>query len=69
MKVSGQIHIPAALSPKKEPPVSIGWGAEWPQSQYGRDGKKKNTCPFRKPNPGHSARKLVTKLTELHWFP
>jgi hypothetical protein len=28
MKVSGQLHIPAALPPGKEPSLPIGW-AEW----------------------------------------
>jgi len=29
MKVSGQLHAPAALLPEKEPPVSIVREAEW----------------------------------------
>jgi hypothetical protein len=31
MKVSGQIHAPAALSPGKEPPVPVGYEAGWAQ--------------------------------------
>jgi hypothetical protein len=29
MELSDQLHIPAALFPGKEPPVPIGWEAEW----------------------------------------
>jgi hypothetical protein len=29
MEVSGQLHVPAALPPGKEPPVSTGYEAGW----------------------------------------
>jgi hypothetical protein len=29
MEVSGQLHVPAALPPGKEPPVPIGYATGW----------------------------------------
>jgi len=29
MGVSGQLHVPAALTPAKEPPVPIHWIGDW----------------------------------------
>jgi hypothetical protein len=29
MDVSGQLHVPAALPPRKEPPVIMGWETGW----------------------------------------
>jgi hypothetical protein len=48
MEVSGQLHVPAALPPGKEPPVPIGYEGGWPQSRSGRGGEEKNS----KPSPG-----------------
>jgi hypothetical protein len=39
--MSGQLHAPAALSPGKEPPVSV----RGPQSQSGCCGKEEKRCP------------------------
>jgi len=41
MEVSGQLHIVAALTPEKEPPVPIGQEAGWSQSWSGCNGKEK----------------------------
>jgi hypothetical protein len=39
MDVSGQLHAPAALSPGKELPVSIGYEAKWaPEPVWTRQG-------------------------------
>jgi hypothetical protein len=33
MEITYQLHIPAALVPGSEPPVHIGWAAEWATKQ------------------------------------
>jgi hypothetical protein len=42
LEVSGQLYVPAALPPGKEPPEPIGYG---PQSRSGRSGEKKIIDP------------------------
>jgi hypothetical protein len=66
MKVSDQLHSPAALSPGKEPPVYIEWEAEWtPEliwTRWRREQKfLRSWC--RKSNPGHPAHSQVTLLS------
>jgi hypothetical protein len=39
MEVSGQIHVPASLLTRKEPPVPIGSEVGGPQSRSGRGGE------------------------------
>jgi hypothetical protein len=41
MEMSGQLHVPAALPPGKEPPVRLDRRLDGPQSQSGRHGKVK----------------------------
>jgi len=43
MEVSGQLHVPAALSPGKGSPVAVGTRLGGPQSHFGRSGKEKNS--------------------------
>jgi hypothetical protein len=41
--ISGQLHAPSALLPRKEPPVPIVWEVRWaPEPGNGRGGKEKN---------------------------
>jgi hypothetical protein len=65
MDVSGQLHVPAALLPGEKSPVTIGWRLGGSQSQSGRDGKEKTSCPCRESSVGHPVCSLVTVLTEL----
>jgi len=65
MVVSGQLHVPAALYPGKEPPVSIGLEAGWAHSRFGRGDKRSDHNPYRELNPGRPARNLVTVLSSL----
>jgi hypothetical protein len=46
MEVSGQLLAPAALPPRKEPLVPIGWRLDGPQSRSGRGGEEKGLCVF-----------------------
>jgi hypothetical protein len=39
MQVSGHLYVPAALPPRKEPPVPIGQEAEGLQNRSGRGGE------------------------------
>jgi len=42
LKVSGQFHAPTSLSPRKEPPVPIGYEAGWiPEPVWTRGAEKK----------------------------
>jgi hypothetical protein len=43
MEVSGQLHVPAALSPGKGPLVPIGQEAEWAAGHLDEVAKRKNT--------------------------
>jgi len=45
MEVSGQLHVPAALLPGKEPLVPSGWRVGEPQNRSGRGGEEKNSKP------------------------
>jgi hypothetical protein len=43
MDVSGQLHVPSAFHPKKEPPVPIGYEAGWaPEAVMTLWGKEKS---------------------------
>jgi hypothetical protein len=66
MEMSGQLHAPAALSPK-ERALDINWVPKmgWPQSRSVRDSKEENPRPYQKLNPGRPTLRLVTILTEL----
>jgi hypothetical protein len=60
MEMSGQPHGPAAPLP-----VPIGWEARCPPHLSRRGGEeKKNSCPYRKSNPGRSVSSLVTILIQ-----
>jgi hypothetical protein len=43
MEVSGQLHVPATLSPGKEPRYPLDRRLGGPQSRSGRDGEEKNS--------------------------
>jgi hypothetical protein len=64
MDMNSQLHVPAALPPRKNPPVPIGQksgcapGCVWTLWRT----KK---IPSPKSNPGRSARSLITVPTEL----
>jgi len=62
MEVSGQIHVPAALSLGNETPVPIGQEAGWDSQPVE---KKFHHLPCREWSPGRPSRSLVTILTEL----
>jgi hypothetical protein len=55
MEVSGQLHAPAALPPRKEPQYPLDRKLGGPQSRPGRDGEEKISCLFRESNPGRPA--------------
>jgi hypothetical protein len=64
VEVSGQLHYPVALPPRKESPVPTG---EWVGSRGGLDAvaKDKVPSPCRESKPGRPVRSLVAILTEL----
>jgi hypothetical protein len=68
MKLSGQLHDPAALLPGKSPRYPLGRKLGGPHSRSGRDGEEKSLCPCQESNPGRPARNLATILTELLWL-
>jgi hypothetical protein len=45
MEVSGQLHAPAALPPRKKPRYSLDMRLDGPQSRSGRGGEEKNSQP------------------------
>jgi hypothetical protein len=51
MEVSGQLHAPAALLPRKEPLVPIGKRLGVLQSRSGRSGEEKISQPRQESNP------------------
>jgi hypothetical protein len=48
--VSGQLHGPAALTPRKEPPVPIGKKAGWALEPVWTTWRKENSLPYRDSN-------------------
>jgi hypothetical protein len=54
MEVSAQLHAPAALHPRKQPPVPTVGG--WVGPRAGLDVMKKRifSCPYRESNPDSS---------------
>jgi len=70
MDVSGQLHVPAALPPRKvppPPPPGTNWIGGWVGFRAGLDAlgkrKKSHRCPCRESSPSHPACSLVTTLT------
>jgi len=59
-KVSGKLHVPAALC---RCPFDRRLGG--PQSRSGRDGEEKNSCPCRESKTPLSVRSITTTVTEL----
>jgi len=60
MEVSGQLQASASLFPRKNIPYPFYRKLGRLQSQSGRRGEEKNSCPYRKSNPCHPAPSLVT---------
>jgi hypothetical protein len=46
MEVSGQLHSPASLTPRKEPCYPLDRRLSGPQSRSGRGGEEKNSQPL-----------------------
>jgi hypothetical protein len=63
--MSGQTHVPFALTPGKEPPCPLYWRLVGLQSRSGRGGKMKNSWPCSQSNLDLPARSTVTILIEL----
>jgi hypothetical protein len=51
MEVSGQLHVPAALTPGKESCYPLARRLGGPQSRSGRGGEEKNSKPPQESNP------------------
>jgi hypothetical protein len=67
--VFDQLHVPAAISPCKEPRFPLDRRLCGPRSRSGRGGEEvKNPIRHRETKPGHPARSLVAILTELPWL-
>jgi hypothetical protein len=58
MEVSGQLHAPATIIPRKEPPASIHWigGLVGPRAGLDATEKRRISCPCQESNPGRPAR-------------
>jgi hypothetical protein len=66
MEVGGQLHAPAALPPRKEPPIPIRQEAGWaPEAGLDAVEQRKICCSCQELNPGRPARSLVAIPTEL----
>jgi hypothetical protein len=64
MEKSGQLHVPPALPPGREPPGSLeDRKLGGPQSQSGHHGEE--SCPCRESNP---SRPVLAIPTELSWL-
>jgi hypothetical protein len=50
LKVSRQLHAPAALSPRKKPPVPIGYEAGWTPEPVWTVWRSENSWPHRDSN-------------------
>jgi len=55
MEVSGHVHAPAALLPRKEPRKSLDRRFGVPQSRSGRGGEEKNSQALLGIEPGSSS--------------
>jgi hypothetical protein len=70
MEVSGQLHVPAALSQGKSPWYPLDRRLGGPQSLSRRGGEEKNSQPRRESNPRTPivqivAQRYTTELTRL----
>jgi len=63
MEVTGQLYVPAALTPGKGPLVPLGRRLGWLQSLSDAVVKKKIPIPVRTQAPDHPAR----SPTPYHW--
>jgi hypothetical protein len=68
MEVSGQLHIPAALSPGKSPRYPLDRRLGRPQRRSGRGDEENNSQPppeIEPPNPERPANSLVAIPAEV----
>jgi hypothetical protein len=68
MEVSGQLHAPAALPPRKNPRYPLDGRLDGPENRSGRGSEEKNSQPppgIEPYNPDRPARGLVTIPTEV----
>jgi hypothetical protein len=57
---------PGRFTPRgKCPRYILDWSLSGPQIRSGPEGEEINPCPYLELNPGRSAHRLVTVLTEL----
>jgi hypothetical protein len=71
MEMSGQLNVPAALPPQKEPVAPIGCEAQWPAVSLSAVGKRKFSNPWQELNvdsSSHPAHTLVLIPTQLSWL-
>jgi hypothetical protein len=54
MEVSGQLHVPAALPPGKNPQYTLHSGQGGPKSWSGHFGGEETFCPCLESKPGSS---------------
>jgi hypothetical protein len=54
LEVSGQLHAPAALPPRKEPPVPIGEEVGWTSEPVWKSWRRENSWPHRDSNSDFS---------------
>jgi hypothetical protein len=47
MEMSGQLHVPAAIPPRIEPPLFIGKGVGWTSGSVWNGVNRKMSCPYR----------------------
>jgi hypothetical protein len=60
--VSGQLYVPANISPGKEPPVPIGLEAEWAPVAVLTLWRRENSCPCQESDPGRPARRYTNSV-------
>jgi hypothetical protein len=66
MEVSDQLHVPAALHPRKEPWYPLDMRLGGPQSRSGRGGEEKNYQPplgIEPYNPNHQPVVSMTNMS------
>jgi hypothetical protein len=65
MEMSGQLHDPAALPPRKEPQVPIGEKTEWATEHVWTLWRREETYPCRELEPRPLSSLLLAVATKL----
>jgi hypothetical protein len=65
MEVFDELYLPAALPPEKEPPVHVGWEAQWTASRSERCEVDKHLMLLPGIEPRPSSPEPTTILTKL----